>query len=919
MAEREGNGATWSVAMAIDPEELERRFGELLAADLNGRAASLRALHGESPELARRLAVLLDACEATLDPVDAMREATLRRVSAFDAEALIGRQLGDWTLSALIGRGGMGVVYEARREREGIEEQAAIKLLSAPLFDGRAADRFVAEARALARLDHPGICRLRDWGRSPEGWPYLVLDLVRGAPLPVETSDRPLRQRVETMARIADAVAAAHRQLVAHLDLKPANVLITPDGRPVLLDFGISRVLNDDADAGATLTRWMTPRYASPEQLRGEAATAASDIHSLGAMLYEQISGKPPFEIDGASVTESLRRIEQGAIPPSRIGAGISRDFDAICARAMHPDAQRRYASADAFAEDLRAVLDRRPVSARPDSALYRVSRLIARHPVATSIIALAVLAVVSLAVLLALQANDLRRQRDRAELAAQRAESATGLLLDSIQSADPTGEAGASTTLADLMAATEKRISTELSGQSGARAQALGQLAQVHRNVGDPERAVDLYRQALTAFEQAGDESDEDLQVALVSGLASSLRQTERTDDALALLDAHIVSAPAPAPWKLFQERGALHLAQGRLDDGLSDLQRALVDVPTDDPNRSAILSNIGNAYGSKGDYPESLRWEERAVAAAEASHPVNREQLAVSLSNMGDSLSKLGRTDDALAAVRRALALRIEMFGERHVKTIPSYIVLAFVLIEAGRWDEALETGQHAAELEQALTGGDTRRMLNIRNAIGLAAERKGDAKRAREGFAEARRIALALLPANHPAVAGIDNNLASTMMGQGDYAAALEPLQHAYETYRANSGDSPSRGRAIAGINMAESLLKLGREKEALRWSVEAVAEAERVFAPEQWLLANIRNVHAEILLANGSRLEAEQEALGVERIYAASAVAVPDRPRRDNLDLLRRIYEELGATDKAAAYAGRIDAMNPAAGE
>ncbi len=338
--------------MSTDPQELERRFAELAALDGPRRIDALRTLETESPELARRLAALLDAHEATLDPLDHLHETALRHLSDFDPETLVGRQLGDWTLSRVIGRGGMGVVYEARSKRDGIAQEAAIKLLAAPIFNESAAERFVQEARALARLDHPGICRLRDWGRSPQGWPYLVLDLVHGTPLPGDGDGRPLRDRLATMARIADAVAAAHRQLVVHLDLKPANVLMADDRRPVLLDFGVSRVLNDEDAGSTTQTRWLTPRYASPEQLRGEPATAAADIYALGVMLYEQATGQPPFDLDGVTVTEALHRMEQGAAPPGRVVRGLPRDLDAICARAMHSDPGRRYASAGAFADD---------------------------------------------------------------------------------------------------------------------------------------------------------------------------------------------------------------------------------------------------------------------------------------------------------------------------------------------------------------------------------------------------------------------------------------------------------------------------------------------------------------------------------------------------------------------------------------
>lgn len=901
--------------MDIDPAELERRFSELAEANHQQRAEALRALQADSPELARRLALLLDAHEATRNPLDQLHGEALRHFASFTPEALIGRQMGDWTLVRTIGHGGMGVVYEAHSERDGIAQGAAIKLLAAPLFNRRATEHFVQEARVLARLDHPGICRLRDWGHSPEGWPYLVLDLVRGEPLPADGGGRSLRERLTIMARIADAVAAAHRQLVAHLDLKPANVLMTADRGPVLLDFGISRVLNENDGAGGTLTRWLTPAYASPEQLRGEPVSAATDLYALGVMLYEQATGKPPFDFGNASLTESLRRIEQGAVPPGKAGTGLPRDLDAICARAMHPDPQRRYASADAFADDLRALIERRPVSARPDSWGYRLSRTLARHPVALPAGVLAAAAVITLAVLLAFQASDLRKQRDRSTADAQRANAATQLLLDSIQAADPTGVAGPHATVADVLAAAEKRIGTELADQPHARAQSLLQVANVHRSLDDNKQAVPLYQAALKALEQAGS-PDQALRVKIVSGLAGSLRKLNRLDEAVALLDAEMARDKPNEYWQLLLPLGTTRIAQGKKDEGVNDLKHALRLAPRNDASRASMLTDIGYAMTMSGDYPSAATWYARAVQAAQTLKPVNRESVANTLMNLADAQSKTGHVKEALANQQRALDMRIAMFGEHNANTIVSYVSLAFTQIEAGQWDTAIANARHAATLEQALSGGQSRRMINIWNAIGLAADRKGDRTTAREGFSNALKIAEKLLPPNHPLLANLNNNIADTLMAQGDYQASLAPLQRSFDVYHAIAHGQPSRGEAIASANMAESLRNLGRTKDAVRWGAQAAQEANKVLTPKQWMLGNICQVYAEALLANGSRDEAEQQALRVEKIFAASSVKVPQQVVEENLRFLIGIYKKKGDGKALAAYRQKLTTLTAA---
>ncbi|TVQ28426.1 MAG: serine/threonine protein kinase, partial [Wenzhouxiangella sp.] len=398
----------------IDPLALESHFDQLASLAPKERLAQLKLISRQSPDLARRLAALLDAHEATTTTMDGLVPSQLRHWTAFDPEQLIGQQLGDWLLTRELGRGGMGVVFAARREAEGVEQQAAIKFLSLPVFDAVLADRFVREAKMLTRLNHPGICRLRDWGRTDQGWPYLVLDLIDGQPIDEATSQWSRREKLATIAKVAETVAAAHRQMVIHLDLKPDNILIDAQRNAILLDFGVSRVLAEkDGEATATLTRWLTPNYASPEQLRGEPATAASDIFALGVITYQLLTGERPHDLTGLSITDALARLENPTWPQGGGRKRIQGDLRAVLARAMHPDASQRYASAQSLADDLQAVLARRPVAARPDSLAYRLKKLVQRNPIVAPLGALSAAAIVLLAAQLAWQANDLALQRD--------------------------------------------------------------------------------------------------------------------------------------------------------------------------------------------------------------------------------------------------------------------------------------------------------------------------------------------------------------------------------------------------------------------------------------------------------------------------------------------------------------------------
>jgi|GEM_PF-928363 len=891
--------------MAIDPRELEQHFAELSEAAPQERADSLRALQAQSPELARRLALLLDAHESTRDPLSGLHTKAVKQISGFDPDSLIGRELDGWRLLGLIGRGGMGVVYEATRSADGVTQSAAIKLLSAPLFDQRAADRFVAEARALARLDHPGICRLRDWGRSPEGWPYLVLDLVRGVPLPVGDVQRTLQEKLALMARIADAVAAAHRQLVAHLDLKPGNVLIADSGRPVLLDFGVSRVLIDEPTAGATLTRWLTPRYASPEQLRGESADASADIYALGVMLYEQVTGKPPFELEGVPVTEALRRIEQGIPNARRRNRILPRDLAAICARAMHADPERRYTSADAFADDLRALLDRRPVSARPDSLAYQASRLIARHPIAVPGSLVAAIAIVGLVILLGFQAHDLRRQRDRAEAAARRAESATGLLLDSIRAADPTGESGDKLTFSDLIDQTEARIDEELANSPQLYFDALMTLADVRRALGQNDQAIPMYQRADGLLQSLPNDDTDRPTMAhkLAFGLTEALRGADKVEQAIDTVEAALSQSGDSPPADLLMALARAELDQSRDNEAESAVQRALLAMDEDDADAHAdAFALLGEVESIRYHYAESLKWQQLALERlGDDKH--NRNRRAKLLSSMAFNHSRLNDHDQAEAEASKAVDLRVAQYGENHPATVLALRDLGYVLDDSGKWDQALQVAERAMRAEQIVSGGESRRMERLLSFASTTHRRLEDSETALTLLLQAKALGERLYPPGHRLLGNIYGNLGALYADLGDIPASIEAHRRAYAIYDAKADDGPSRGRFIAAANLASGLCESDQAEEGIEWGARAEREAEQLMSPDSLMVANVRMILAKCYLKNGNLAQAETLARSVQRTYETSDVPVAASARKSNLDLLGRIEKVIGNPRKS----------------
>ena len=303
-----------------------------------------------------------------------------------------GRRCGAYRLIRLVGRGGAGAVYFAERVDGEIEQCVAIKLLRPDAEGQTLRDRFLNERQILASLQHPGIARLLDAGQTEDGKPYLVMDYVEGAPIDAYAARLDLRRTLDLFLEVCDAIAYAHRSLVIHRDLKPSNILVDGSGHPKLLDFGIAKILDIVTSTTRTQERRLTPDYASPEQVRGAAQTTATDVYSLGAVLYTLLTGTSPHAFSGVTpeaIDAAICNVEP--TPASRVKAELPRDLDFILGKALRKEPGERYASVDALADDVRAFLERRPVRARSGNAWYRTRKLAARHWLPTSAVAAAI------------------------------------------------------------------------------------------------------------------------------------------------------------------------------------------------------------------------------------------------------------------------------------------------------------------------------------------------------------------------------------------------------------------------------------------------------------------------------------------------------------------------------------------------
>ena len=393
--------AVFETTVELPAEQRERTIAaSRLPADL---LAELRSLLAHHDDVTRSHVFMAEMAAAQLRAGD-------------DGAARIGQRLGAWAIVRAIGVGGMGEVFEARRADGQFDGRAAVKLLKRGMDSAAVLQRFAQERQALARLSHPHIARLLDAGASDEGLPFFVLEYVDGQPIDLAVRGLPLDARLRLFLQLADAVAYAHRNLLVHRDLKPGNVLVDTEGQVKLLDFGIAKALDplegqQGREGHATVggQRPYTPNYASPEQVRGEPVSTATDTYSLGVLLYQMLTGTRPTGRNATTPAEAARSVlEDAPTRPSRLSAAeavdpqwlhnrkrLEGDLDNILLKALEKSVERRYTHVEALAQDVQAFLSGHPVGARPASRRYLLAKFVARNRVAVVASGAAVLALV--------------------------------------------------------------------------------------------------------------------------------------------------------------------------------------------------------------------------------------------------------------------------------------------------------------------------------------------------------------------------------------------------------------------------------------------------------------------------------------------------------------------------------------------
>ncbi len=841
-------------------------FDELVDLPQRARDEGLARLCGDDADLHTEVAALLRRDALSGDGmIDALQApARLAADWADDPEggatAAAGRRVGPWRVLRELGRGGMGVVYFAERADDQFEQHAALKLIRA---DGDARDlrrRFLRERQILARLEHPHIARLLDGGIDANGNPYFAMEFVDGAPLLAHVAARQcdVAERLRLFLEICAALQFAHRQLVVHRDVKPSNVLVARDGSVKLLDFGIANLV-DSATAVETQTQLhpLTPAYASPEQLRGEPVTTATDIYALGAVLHELLTGVCAYRTaEGASGEARLRAMEDpsGSYPSFAVRSApatarsaarkaptvepvpqrtLRGDLDLITSTALRAEASRRYATVDALADDIRRFLEGRPISARADTTRYRLGKFVVRHRSGVAFAAVFVIALIIALVTALVQADHAREQARQARAAAalarqqtERAEGVRRFLVGVFEQATPDANQGKPLSAHQLLEKGEQQLARSM-GQPALQADAAALIAVLYQQIGDFARADALLKRALA---DAGDARvPDDVKARVLVGIAVGEDDAGTCDDALAHAREGIALLKPDDPGSAETQarahdliahcllgNGEMAAAESLLNDALRQDSAAL------GPHNETVGEEwvlLGSVLAGNARFAEAETAFHNGIDIWRSTYGNDSNHVAHALNELSNALSDKGDLAGAENALRQSLQIRMDSVGPDHRDTLVVQTNLLGIIEAEGRFAEGVSERLRLRLRGEAAGQLHTQDLASSYLNVGKDYRELGLFDKATAEL----RAGIAVVDASNNAKleqqrVSLQRFLGTTQMLAGDYAAAEDSLRQALAGQQALDPSGAMR-IALLRLDLGNLLRRQHRHAEAL----------------------------------------------------------------------------------------------------
>ena len=768
----------------------------------------------------------VDAAQLALATAWSQPHAALATIAA-------NTRIGPWSVVRELGRGGMGIVLLVERVDGQFEQRAALKLIKRGMDSEALLARFLRERQILARLEHPHIARLLDGGITDEGRPYFAMEYIAGKPLLRHCAAQKLglEQRIKLFVDICAAAQFAHRALIVHLDLKSSNVLVTDDGVVKLLDFGIAKLLVDDIDAtqtGDAAGRPLTPAYAAPEQLCGEPVSTATDVYALGAILYELLTGQRPYDFGAATTLEEIRKHVDSAPPqaPSNRAAAdapvpsrrLRGDLDTIILTALKREPDRRYATADALAQDLHRYLLGEPIRAHRDGAWYRTTKFVLRHRLGVVMAGVAIFGLIATTALALWEARLARAQ-------AQRAETVTDFLIDIFRVADPKGApGGVKLSAVDVLDAGAQRLDTQLASQPQLAARFGEVMGAIYIELGQYDHAIGLLQHALDKLPDAGADSSA---ANLIAQLARA--EYEKGDYAAA------------------EKNAAAALAQHGASDG------------ADSTSVAHDLALQGEIARRQGDFKKAEPLLQQALAMSRANLKSPNAQIAAQLNQLAVLYSDMRRLDAGTTLTEEALAMFIALYGENHLDVAENLINLGSFRMQAGHVAEALPPLQQAITIYRRLLPADHPLLATALVNHARAFDRLGRFDKAEPLYLQALAMQRRVLGEQHPDVAATLNNLAVLHMHRDDFASGADYSRQALAIWMAQG--KPEHPFALGSkANLSVALRESGDLAESERLIREVLSERRKQLGENHFLVSYTMDQLGIVLRLSGRSAEA-----------------------------------------------------------
>ena len=820
-------------------QQIQSLFEELVDVEAAERATRLAGACAHDLDLRRSVESLFATDGGPEDPlVQAIGDAA-RSLLEQHRDRLLGTRIGPFLLDSILGHGGMSTVYRAERVDGRYQQTVAIKVLHHTMLHPRLRSRLHSERHILGTLDHPCIARLIDSGELEDGTPYLVMEHVDGDWIDAYCERRNLSigGRIELMIQACAAVQYAHRNLIVHRDIKASNILVTGDGTPKLLDFGIAKLLAPESMAHTVPVtrlheRILTPENAAPEQVLGRPLTTATDVYALGVLLYQLLSGRSPFRLLSYSQLQLERAIcMDDPVRPSQAAAAqlrtrLSGDLDAIVAMAMRKEPDRRYASAEALADDLRNHLLGKPVAARHGDWRYKGAKFMRRHALAVGVATAVFVGLIAIAAATLWQNHRIEMARDATARERDRAQLVSAFLVDVFSQSDPYKARNRDSTAKDLLDQGAEKIQKNTTLQPEVRAELLESIGLAYRRQGFSGRAIPLFEQAL-AIRRDERPADNLRVAAALANLASALSDDGNVVSAQAYLQqALAISRRGNGPdsvvtAEILMQFGHLALdTESQPQRGIQLFREALAIYRNAAGDHSfmvaATLNDLASAAVWSDDFAGAEAYEREALRIFQEGAGRNHPEYAMALSTLGHILTERGKYSEAEQMLKAALEVEYNVYGAGNPRVAETEAQLGVLYGRSGDIARGIAASEMAVKISMDRLG--TGNYLTGYHLVSLADlyMKAGNLAAAERAVRQALGVYAGTLPARHLYVASARQLLGEILLRRGELAAAMIELRAAEELCSALAGaDSWRTARARASLGW--SLIAAGNAQD------------------------------------------------------------------------------------------------------